>query len=645
MKTHKDIEKAPSGRVPLAIDTMTAEEIISENNRRNRALQVPYDPVSGVGCSAPRVEWEWHDAAGNALLLHIPASMALELKDNPPPAAEEWETLRLRHDFEYWCATCATILDKISGRLSPLILNAPQRRVLQVLENQRLAQRPMRLIMLKARQWGGSTLVQTYMAWIQLTVKENWNSLIVGHLHQTSAVIKGMYSRLLRNYPTWASRDGERPEFKVFEGSRNVFRLSCGNSLVITGTAQNEDAVRGYDVKMAHLTEVAFWPSGARHDPQDVVRATAGSVPLEPMTLLVLESTANGVGDFFHDEWLRAKRGNSDKAAVFVPWYEIEIYSLAVDDVPALLNAMDDYEKMLWERGCTLEKINWYHHKRREYQQQWLMAAEFPTTDVEAFNSTSRNVFATHQVERLRPGCDVPCRLGEMVGTGRHGMERITFVENGERNMKVWALPQESRLRNRYVTVVDVGGTNSRSDWSVIAVFDRHNENPELQPEVVAQWRGHIDKDLLAWKAAQVARYYHNSLLVFESNSLENREVAEVSIRAVMREYGNVYVRGSALPGFHTNFKTKREAIANLIACVRDMDYVERDDEALNEMENYEISADGKRYEARRNTHDDILMTRAIGLLIIKNLELQGVSRLCDASDFVGDRIAAVTPR
>ena len=90
---------------------------------------------------------------------------------------EAWQRLRFSHDFEYWCAVAVHIKDKMDGRERPFVLNAPQRRVASVLEAQRLAGKPIRIIMLKARQWGGSTLVQMYMAWIQTCHRRNWHSL------------------------------------------------------------------------------------------------------------------------------------------------------------------------------------------------------------------------------------------------------------------------------------------------------------------------------------------------------------------------------------------------------------------------------------------------------------------------------------
>ena len=70
------------------------------------------------------------------------------------------------------------------------------------MENRRASLGPVRVILLKARQSGARcTLVQMYLAWMQLVRHRGWNSLICGHLHATSKGIKRMYNLLLRNYP------------------------------------------------------------------------------------------------------------------------------------------------------------------------------------------------------------------------------------------------------------------------------------------------------------------------------------------------------------------------------------------------------------------------------------------------------------
>ena len=594
-------------------------QIIAENTRRNRALQLPYDPVTGLGaCGArTRLGGEW-----------LPDPLLAECPDYPTLPPDARRKVRIRHDFEYWAATCATIKDKLSGQNIRLVLNAPQRRLLAVLEQQRLAGRPIRVILLKARQWGGSTLVQMYMAWFQLVLHTGWNSVICGHKHNTSRAIKQMYRLLLRNYPEDLKDEQEQLKFANYEGSRDVQQLGGRDCLVICGSSRSEDAVRGFNLAMAHLTEVAFWASSAMHDPEDVMRSVLGTVLAEPDTIVVLESTANGVGNFFHNEWLRAQSGHSDKVAVFVPWHEIELYRQTVADPAALWASLDEYERRLWDEGCTLEQLAWYHSKRKEYGTHTQMMEEFPSNDIEAFSNTGNCVFDLGQLDRLRQTCLPPAVTGDIEGNwlspgGAH------IVEQGNGPLQVWQQPELDGTVLRYLVTVDVGGRSDKSDWSVMAVFDLHDRR-NRRPEVVAQWRGHIDHDVLAWKAVHLAQCYDNALLVIESNTLETEyteaDGGQYILNVIGRQYGHLYSRsrdrkGHRKFGFHTNRQTKRQAIYALIAAVREGQYVERCHAAIDEMCTYELTRQGG-FEAMPGHHDDILMTRAIALQVLHELPM-----------------------
>jgi hypothetical protein len=187
--------------------------------------------------------------------------------------------------------------------------------------------------------------------------------------------------------------------------------------------------------------------------------------------------------------------------------------------------------------------------------------------------------------------------------------------------LKIW---RDAQPELEYVVAMDIGGRSANADWSVIAVLSR-----EAKPQVVAQWRGHIDHDLLAAEAIRIAHYYNNALLVIESNTFETESGGadnNLSVIAQMaRSYSNLYTRTvtdrltatiSDRIGFHTNRRTKPVLINSLIAAVRDGSYVERDTEACNEFATYEQLPNGA-YAAKLGKHDDILMTRALALHII----------------------------
>lgn len=600
-------------------------QIIDENTRRNRLLTAPYDQLSGTGCCGRRVKAV--SPGGEPVL--VPQSM-LDDPDMEAAARDErlWRLLRVRHDFEYWAATCVTVKDKLTGRDVKFMLNRPQRRVVALFEQQRCEGRPIRIIMLKARQWGGSTLVQMYMAWIQCCRARNWHSLICAHVKDVAATIRGIYTKMLDSYPGEFWDEEERPGFTAFERSINTRLIRGRDCRVTVASSERQESVRGADVAMAHLSEVAFWADTPSRTPEGFVRAICAGIARVPESLVVLESTANGVGNYFHSEWLRSKRGESDKAAVFVPWYEIDIYSVPVGDYGSLWMSLDTYERGLWERGCTLEQIAWYREKRREYPTAALMAAEFPSDDIEAFANTGHGVFTLDKVERLRASCTPPAAVGRLVThsvKGPGALEIDGFCDDPNGRLKVWRFPEMSPLcRGRYVAAVDIGGRSEGSDYTVISVLDALGH--EGRPAVVAQWRGHGDHDIVAWTAASIAQWYCEALLVIESNSLESSCTGGEHGLYVLSELNHVYrnlyrrrINDSVAAGyetrvgFHTNRATKTMLINHLIAMVRDEAYIERDSDACDELAVYECDPSG-RFGARAGYHDDILMTRAIAL-------------------------------
>ena len=220
--------------------------------------------------------------------------------------------------------------------------------------------------------------------------------------------------------------------------------------------------------------------------------------------------------------------------------------------------------------------------------------------------------------------------------TGKDAFCNIRFRKDGQGLLWIWALPEidpDEVVTDRYLAVVDIGGRSNKADWSVITVFDRLFMAEGGKPVVVAQWYGHIDIDLLAWKAGQIAAFFDNALLVIESNTLEThdkeRQVDGDQSQFVLNQLGGVYpnlyarsspedsiVEGKPVKyGFHTNINTKPMIISTLIKVVRETSYVERDKRCLDEYITYEKKQNGS-FGAIKGKHDDLLMTRAIGLHI-----------------------------
>lgn len=659
--------------------------IIEENNRRNAEVYAHFDPIGGFGSVGERVKVCIEDFPIRTQYLPVEmmdvplvrqlvecGSVKAFLQELGNANEEDYESDRLKvisqfvrirnkYDFPFWAATFVYIKNKGGGEDVLFRLTRPQRRFVERLERLRKAGKPIRLVLLKARQWGGSTTSQIYMAWLQLVHKVGLNSLIIAHQGAGSDEIKDMFDRMIKNYPVdMLHKLGEtysenEPKMVGVGKSGSIHRVPQRNCKIKIGTAERPDSCRGGDYNLVHLSEVGLWKATDGKKPEDIVRSACSGVLLRPYTMIVYESTANGTGNFFQKEYDDAKNGKSQFEAMFVSWFDIEQYSLPLDDVEAFAqmlyaNRENDgipssreengkYLWWLWEKGATLEAINWYIQERAKYTGHGLMAAEFPSDDVEAFVHSGARVFDKYKVEKLKASCKPPRYVGEVYADGDEGkkaLQNLRFVGDSQGLLHIWEMPEiydDEVVTDRYLTVVDVGGRSNKADWSVIVVFDRLFMNDGGKPTVVAQWYGHIDIDLLAWKAAQIAAFYDNSMLVIESNTLEThdkeRQVdgdqSQFILNQIKDVYPNLYARKQSeeairegLPvnyGFHTNIATKPMVISTLVKVIRESLYVERDARCLDEYLCYEKKPNGA-FGAIIGKHDDLLMTRAIGLHI-----------------------------
>lgn len=663
--------------------TEAIQNILLENERRNKVINAPFNPISGKGSILARKEVFIEDFPIPTQylpvsMLKVPLIKKLikagsihrfiedSLKSKYTEAdkqkvIEQVVRVRIKHDFCFWAALYVYIKRKGGGEDIRFRLNRPQRRLVSKFEQLRLAGKPIRIILLKARQWGGSTVTQIYMAWLQLVHKTGLNSLIVGHVKDASTEVKDMFDRMIKKYPTSLlyeigdTYNENEPKLTGVGGMINIQRIPQRNCKIKIGTAESPDSARGGDYNLVHCTEVGLWKKTEGKTPEQIVRSACSGVLLEPYTMIVYESTANGTGTFFHREYEAAKQGKSQFEAFFVSWYEIEQYSMAIEDINTFAswlyenrnndNAPSDREVSgrylwwLWTQGASLEAIHWYVLERMKYNDQGNMASEFPSDDVEAFVHSGARVFDKYKVEELRPACKVPRYIGDVYADkdeGADALKKVRFVEDKQGLLWIWALPEidaEETIANRYLVIVDIGGRSNKADYSVIVVLDRLFMMDGGKPSIVAQWYGHIDMDILAWKAAQIATFYDNALLVIESNTIETHDKersvdgdqSSFLLNQIKDVYPNLYARKQSeediinkVPrkyGFHTNVSTKPMIISTLVKVIREGLYVERDARCLDEYLTYEKRPNGS-FSAILGKHDDLLMTRAIGLHI-----------------------------
>jgi hypothetical protein len=222
-------------------------------------------------------------------------------------ASEQAKRQRLKDDFEYYAKNCLFIRTKSDG-VQSFELNKAQLYIHEQLEDQRKKTGKVRAILLKGRQQGASTYTEGRFMW-RTTHQKGVKAFILTHEEDASKSLFTMAKRYYEYLP-----QPVRPSISASNARELVFPvLDSGYSI---GTAGNKAVGRSQTNQFFHGSEVAFWPNASEH-----AKGILQTVPDADGTEVIYESTANGVGNFFHNQWKLAESGQSDFMAIFVPWF------------------------------------------------------------------------------------------------------------------------------------------------------------------------------------------------------------------------------------------------------------------------------------------------------------------------------------
>lgn len=672
-------------RYPTSEHTEEVKSMLAENEARLKKIFGTHDQYTGRGMEGHdhkvtiegypiRVQWLTKEVKDNPLYKAVVEAGSVsayveEFNEENGTFLTEEDVVnqlfitRCARDPSFAFFTLFKIKSKTEGRMVPFRLNYAQRYLLGILEEMRLNGVPIRIILLKARQWGGSTLVQLYIAWVQLFVMEGWYSVIIAQTKDTAKRIKAMYKKVLESLPGFLFGTDEL-KFSPYEHSSadSVITNKQGekvrDNVITVASYENFESTRGMDYAMAHFSEVAYWRTTETKSAEQVITNIDSNILEKPLTIEVSESTAFGMSGYFYDEYQLAKKGTSSRRAVFVPFYYIEndmlkfagarerrmfaeeLVANRENDVPPDENSESgQYLYSLWVKGATLEHINWYIQKRKSFHDHASMASEAPSDDVECFKFSGNRVFNIYHIDLMRNKyVKPPIFIGD-IAQGKNG-GKVHLVANKNGLLRIWKQPDALPAAHRYLVIVDVGGRSQNSDPSCITVIDRWPLRfTGGKPEVVARWHGHIRYDFLAYKAVKIARYYNNALLAFESNTYDKKKAEATEfveqgdhIRGILKkvedEYKNLYMRAATDPedikngvytkiGFQTNAKTKQDMVDNFVVLFEDDQFIDPDERMYEEASIYEQRPNGSYGNiVGRCNHDDILMTDMIGALI-----------------------------
>jgi len=280
---------------------------------------------------------------------------------------------RLTADFEAFAAERLIVRSK-SGAMMPLVFNRAQRHVHAQLEAQKAKTGKVRALILKGRQQGCSTYVGGRF-YHRASRSAGLRVFILTHAEQATKNLFEMVERFHDFCP-------ERPSTRVANARELLFdKLGSGYKV---GTAGTKGVGRLATVQLLHGSEVAFWPHAHTH-----AAGALQTVPDAGGTEVILESTANGAGNLFHQMWRDAETGVSEYIAVFVPWYWQEEYRKPAPD----FTPTEEEHGYAALYGLDHEQMAWRRAKIVELKDASLFRQEYPASAAEAFQMSGHDSF------------------------------------------------------------------------------------------------------------------------------------------------------------------------------------------------------------------------------------------------------------
>ncbi len=283
---------------------------------------------------------------------------------------------RLNSDFPAFAAECLKIRSK-AGQIVPLILNRAQRHIHDRLEEQRKVTGKVRALILKGRQQGCSTYVGGRFYHRSIS-SHGVRVFILTHEDAATQNLFEMVERYHEHCPELV-----KPSTGASNAKELHFdRLDSGYKV---GTAGTKGVGRSSTIQLFHGSEVGFWPHAEQH-----AAGILQAIPDAAGTEAILESTANGIGNFFHQKWRDAEMGKGDYIAIFVPWYWQEEYRRRPDPTFTMDEEETEYAK-LYE--LSAEQMAWRRNQIAELRDPVLFKQEYPATAAEAFQMSGKDSY------------------------------------------------------------------------------------------------------------------------------------------------------------------------------------------------------------------------------------------------------------
>lgn len=492
------------------------------------------------------------------------------------------------------------------GNLVPFELNESQKIVYREVVRQRKNGRPVRLLILKGRQQGMSTLCQG-LIFDECLFRWGTKAITVGHKLDAT---NDLFTKPETMYDNLPDGIGLRPEVKSRELGRRMRYDSPVRSYMRADSAHKSGEVgRSGTFQLAHLTEVPQWK-----DPDDTMQAVLSCIPDHNDTMVMIETTAKGTSDWFYRQWVKGisdmeKGVEPEFVPVFVPWYKEKRYKRSRRPGEPELTSSE--QKLMEQHGITEEQMLWYRDKTSALGEK--VSEEYPFTWREAFLSAGLPFIKRTSIGRMRKRAR-PALLQGTFEVKRDRKTGVSVAKFAERPQGPTHLFEKRDRAHRYSVGFDPA-TGRAADSSAIAVLCADTNR------VVATHQSKMLPDRALKEAYLLAKYFNDAVIVPErtgiGQTLVDRLVDDLgyvnvyideSPNAVKRKSGNRY-------GFDTVTGKRMSLLEDMAHMVHNNLIEVPCARLVRELQNLVFVDDkGKRVEADAGSHDDVAFAFALAI-------------------------------
>lgn len=564
-----------------------------------------------------------------------------EAIDRLPDADKAWideEILTCMNDRRYFLSNYYAYRDEKEGFRSLYPFFDSQEILFEEYEKLRRKYGCVRALVLKARQMG-STTYNCAEFFAETIWTPHINGLIVAQDEDVSSYVMGMYESALDFLPYWmrprkkAHTTGSEINFDEPDDRIRMLKPGLKTWIYADNARKPTGVGRSKTINRALLTELAFWNDGKQ--------LSKSLLPTfnTPDAFYVLESTANGRNDHWHNLWRRAEQGKVNWHPIFIPFYRRAVtYSLPIENKDEFKLTPDELEMRARVQKnerytITDETFNWVRNRKEEFiavdGDDTMFYQEYTSTAEESFQSSAVTAFPRQIINRFAKRTVEPKWVGEITWDAKGGKPKLhmrptidgeicPLPETFER-FHIWEMPEKGY---DYGMGVDVALGNPGGDYSVVQVVKKgKGMEPDRQ---VARWHGLINPTALARVTLAIGWLYNEALAAVEVNSY-GMQTNSVLMRNY--DYQNIYRykhldrithAWTNIVGFYSQAKSTDALMAKMSEYFMDESVEIFDKHTMDQFRDYtEQGAIGD------GAHDDLVDSLMIALYCLREGEVR----------------------